>query len=42
MWFTQGMKKGVAAEGMPERQLNGITEVVRMLTAMRMEMQEVA
>jgi hypothetical protein len=42
MWFTQGMAKGVAVEGMPERQLNGITEVVRMLTAMRMEMQEVA
>jgi hypothetical protein len=42
MWFTQGMAKGVAAMGMPERQLNGITEIVRMLTAMRMEMQEVA
>ena len=41
VWFTQGMAKGVKAEGMPERQLKGITEVVRMLTTMRLEMQEV-
>lgn len=42
MWLTQGMPKGVAAKEMPEMQLKGITEVVQMLSTMRLEMQEVA
>ena len=42
VWLTQGMPKGVEAKGMPEMQLKGITEVVQMLSTMRLEMQEVA
>ena len=42
VWLTRGMAKGVTAQGMPEMQLKGITEVVQMLTTMRLEIQEVA
>ena len=41
VWLTRGMAKGVTAQRMPEMQLKGITEVVQMLTTMRLEIQEV-
>jgi hypothetical protein len=36
------MSKGVSAKGIPEMQLKGITEIVQMLSTMRLEIKESA